>query len=117
MSSPGAGHTSPLRSVIQMVFNGERSLRRRRSGLEDRLQPAEFQGGGPAGAAPGERGRAGRNVRGCGGSDMRRSNPILKNDSGQYDRLAGEWWKPRGSFTALHWLARRAAPGSSRLLE
>jgi 2-polyprenyl-6-hydroxyphenyl methylase/3-demethylubiquinone-9 3-methyltransferase len=36
---------------------------------------------------------------------MRRSKAILRNDPGQYDRLAGEWWKPRGSFAALHWLA------------
>ncbi len=36
---------------------------------------------------------------------MRRSNTGVRNDPGQYDRLAGEWWKPRGSFAALHWLA------------
>ena len=29
-----------------------------------------------------------------------------RNDPSQYDRLAGEWWKPRGAFAALHWLAR-----------
>ena len=30
---------------------------------------------------------------------------IARNDPAQYDRLAGEWWDPRGSFAALHWLA------------
>jgi 2-polyprenyl-6-hydroxyphenyl methylase/3-demethylubiquinone-9 3-methyltransferase len=30
---------------------------------------------------------------------------IARNDPRQYDRLSGEWWKPRGSFAALHWLA------------
>lgn len=29
-----------------------------------------------------------------------------RNDLEQYDDLAGEWWKPRGEFAALHWLAR-----------
>ncbi len=29
-----------------------------------------------------------------------------RNDLGQYDDLAGEWWKPNGEFAALHWLAR-----------
>lgn len=28
-----------------------------------------------------------------------------RNDPAQYDDLAGEWWKPRGAFAALHWLA------------
>jgi 2-polyprenyl-6-hydroxyphenyl methylase/3-demethylubiquinone-9 3-methyltransferase len=32
-----------------------------------------------------------------------------RNDPDQYDRLAGEWWKPRGAFAALHWLARARA--------
>jgi 2-polyprenyl-6-hydroxyphenyl methylase / 3-demethylubiquinone-9 3-methyltransferase len=32
-----------------------------------------------------------------------------RNDPGQYDRLAGEWWNPRGAFAALHWLARSRA--------
>lgn len=38
---------------------------------------------------------------------MRRS--MTRNDPRQYDRLAGEWWKPRGAFAALHWLARSRA--------
>ena len=40
---------------------------------------------------------------------MRRSSSTPRNDPGQYDRLAGEWWKPRGAFAALHWLARSRA--------
>lgn len=33
-----------------------------------------------------------------------RSRP--RNDLAQYDDLAGEWWRPRGAFAALHWLAK-----------
>jgi 2-polyprenyl-6-hydroxyphenyl methylase / 3-demethylubiquinone-9 3-methyltransferase len=39
----------------------------------------------------------------------RRLKALARNDPGQYDRLAGEWWKPRGAFAALHWLARSRA--------
>jgi 2-polyprenyl-6-hydroxyphenyl methylase/3-demethylubiquinone-9 3-methyltransferase len=28
-----------------------------------------------------------------------------RNDPGQYDDLAGEWWRPGGGFELLHWLA------------
>jgi 2-polyprenyl-6-hydroxyphenyl methylase/3-demethylubiquinone-9 3-methyltransferase len=28
-----------------------------------------------------------------------------RNDVRQYDQLVDEWWKPRGAFAALHWLA------------
>lgn len=28
-----------------------------------------------------------------------------RNDLGQYDDLAAEWWRPEGAFAALHWLA------------
>ncbi|GLY97020.1 methyltransferase domain-containing protein [Actinoplanes sp. NBRC 103695] len=28
-----------------------------------------------------------------------------RNDPGQYDELAGEWWRPGGTFELLHWLA------------
>jgi 2-polyprenyl-6-hydroxyphenyl methylase / 3-demethylubiquinone-9 3-methyltransferase len=38
---------------------------------------------------------------------VRRS--ATRNDPGQYDVLADEWWKPRGAFAALHWLARARA--------
>jgi 2-polyprenyl-6-hydroxyphenyl methylase/3-demethylubiquinone-9 3-methyltransferase len=32
-----------------------------------------------------------------------------RNDPLQYDDLAEEWWKRRGAFAALHWLARSRA--------
>ncbi len=32
-----------------------------------------------------------------------------RNDLGQYDDLAAEWWKPRGSFAMLHWIAAARA--------
>lgn len=32
-----------------------------------------------------------------------------RNDPGQYDDLAAEWWRPRGAFEPLHWLARARA--------
>lgn len=32
-----------------------------------------------------------------------------RNHPGQYDDLAGEWWKPGGRFAALHWLAAARA--------
>lgn len=32
-----------------------------------------------------------------------------RNDPAQYDELAGEWWKPRGTFAMLHWLAAARA--------
>jgi 2-polyprenyl-6-hydroxyphenyl methylase/3-demethylubiquinone-9 3-methyltransferase len=41
-----------------------------------------------------------------------------RNDPGQYDDLAGEWWKPGGAFAALHWLAAaraRLIPPASRV--
>jgi 2-polyprenyl-6-hydroxyphenyl methylase/3-demethylubiquinone-9 3-methyltransferase len=31
------------------------------------------------------------------------------NDPGQYDDLAAEWWRPRGAFEPLHWLAAARA--------
>jgi 2-polyprenyl-6-hydroxyphenyl methylase / 3-demethylubiquinone-9 3-methyltransferase len=34
--------------------------------------------------------------------------PVLtrpRNDPGQYDDLAAEWWQPRGAFAPLHWVA------------
>jgi 2-polyprenyl-6-hydroxyphenyl methylase / 3-demethylubiquinone-9 3-methyltransferase len=40
---------------------------------------------------------------------MPRTKSTARNDPKQYDRLAGEWWKPRGSFAALHWLAQSRA--------
>ena len=32
-----------------------------------------------------------------------------RNDPLQYDDLAAEWWRPRGAFEALHWLAKARA--------
>ena len=32
-----------------------------------------------------------------------------RNDPGQYDDLAEEWWRPGGAFEPLHWLARARA--------
>jgi len=34
---------------------------------------------------------------------------MLRNDSAQYDALAGEWWRPTGVFAMLHWLAAARA--------
>lgn len=32
-----------------------------------------------------------------------------RNDPRQYDTLVDEWWKPRGAFAMLHWIARARA--------
>jgi 2-polyprenyl-6-hydroxyphenyl methylase/3-demethylubiquinone-9 3-methyltransferase len=40
---------------------------------------------------------------------MRGTRTAPRNDPRQYDRLAGDWWKPGGAFAALHWLARARA--------
>ncbi|MFI5905913.1 methyltransferase domain-containing protein [Dactylosporangium sp. NPDC051541] len=32
-----------------------------------------------------------------------------RNDPGQYDDLAGEWWRPGSPFSMLYWLARARA--------
>jgi 2-polyprenyl-6-hydroxyphenyl methylase/3-demethylubiquinone-9 3-methyltransferase len=40
-----------------------------------------------------------------------------RNDPGQYDDLADQWWDPGGAFAALHWLAdarARLVPPASR---
>ncbi|MEN3306566.1 MAG: 2-polyprenyl-6-hydroxyphenyl methylase / 3-demethylubiquinone-9 3-methyltransferase [Micromonosporaceae bacterium] len=34
---------------------------------------------------------------------------MRRNELGQYDRLAGEWWRPDGLFAMLHWLAEARA--------
>ncbi|MGB2572307.1 class I SAM-dependent methyltransferase [Micromonospora citrea] len=34
---------------------------------------------------------------------------LPRNDTRQYDDLAGEWWRPDGAFAMLHWLARARA--------
>jgi 2-polyprenyl-6-hydroxyphenyl methylase/3-demethylubiquinone-9 3-methyltransferase len=40
---------------------------------------------------------------------LRRHPRRTRNDPAQYDDLAGEWWRPRGSFAMLHWLAASRA--------
>ncbi|WP_199431473.1 methyltransferase domain-containing protein [Qaidamihabitans albus] len=30
---------------------------------------------------------------------------VVPNDPALYDRLADQWWRPRGAFAMLHWLA------------
>lgn len=40
---------------------------------------------------------------------MFRDPKVLPNDPGLYDDLADEWWKPRGAFAPLHWLATSRA--------
>ena len=32
-----------------------------------------------------------------------------RNDPGQYDELVDEWWRPRGAFVMLHWIAAARA--------
>ena len=32
-------------------------------------------------------------------------NHLARNDPAQYDELAEHWWRPRGPFAMLHWLA------------
>ncbi len=34
---------------------------------------------------------------------------MRRNDVGQYDELAAEWWRPDGLFAMLHWLAAARA--------
>jgi 2-polyprenyl-6-hydroxyphenyl methylase/3-demethylubiquinone-9 3-methyltransferase len=34
---------------------------------------------------------------------------LARNDPAQYDVLADEWWRPRGAFEPLHWLAKARA--------
>ncbi|GAA1903322.1 hypothetical protein GCM10009716_11610 [Streptomyces sodiiphilus] len=35
--------------------------------------------------------------------------PLPPNDPRLYERLADQWWRPRGAFAALHWLAAARA--------
>jgi 2-polyprenyl-6-hydroxyphenyl methylase/3-demethylubiquinone-9 3-methyltransferase len=37
------------------------------------------------------------------------SSAVARNDPAQYDELAAEWWRPRGMFAMLHWLAAARA--------
>lgn len=38
-----------------------------------------------------------------------RTPPVRPNDPALYEVLAGEWWRPRGRFAMLHWLAAARA--------
>ncbi len=38
-----------------------------------------------------------------------RSTVRPRNDPGQYDDLVEEWWRPRGVFAMLHWIAESRA--------
>jgi len=38
-----------------------------------------------------------------------RSSRRVRNDPRQYDDLAAEWWRPRGAFQTLHWIAAARA--------
>lgn len=40
---------------------------------------------------------------------IRRTPARPRNDPGQYDDLADQWWEPAGGFAALHWLAASRA--------
>ncbi len=37
------------------------------------------------------------------------SPAVVRNDPAQYDDLAAQWWRPRGQFAMLHWLAAARA--------
>jgi 2-polyprenyl-6-hydroxyphenyl methylase/3-demethylubiquinone-9 3-methyltransferase len=46
----------------------------------------------------------------AGASGARFAAPVRpRNDVAQYDDLRGEWWKPRGAFAMLHWIAAARA--------
>ncbi|MGQ0838525.1 methyltransferase domain-containing protein [Actinokineospora sp.] len=40
---------------------------------------------------------------------MARGAKVVPNDPALYDDLADEWWRPRGAFAMLHWLAAARA--------
>jgi 2-polyprenyl-6-hydroxyphenyl methylase/3-demethylubiquinone-9 3-methyltransferase len=43
-------------------------------------------------------------------NDLRPCHDVRpRNDPGQYDDLVAEWWKPRGAFEMLHWIAAARA--------
>jgi 2-polyprenyl-6-hydroxyphenyl methylase/3-demethylubiquinone-9 3-methyltransferase len=45
----------------------------------------------------------------AGGVRSRDARPRPRNDPGQYDDLADQWWRPDGAFAMLHWLAEARA--------
>jgi len=51
------------------------------------------------------------------GTDSATTPVRPRNDVAQYEDLHGEWWKPRGAFAMLHWIAAARAtliPRASR---
>src|SRR5205085_7073841 len=56
----------------------------------------------------------------CQARSMSSTGPTVRrarNDPGQYDDLAGEWWRPGSPLSMLYWLARaraRLIPPASR---
>jgi 2-polyprenyl-6-hydroxyphenyl methylase/3-demethylubiquinone-9 3-methyltransferase len=53
----------------------------------------------------------------CQGGAVTRAPTRPRNDPGQYDDLADQWWDTGGAFAALHWLAdarARLVPPASR---
>lgn len=42
-------------------------------------------------------------------ADTRSRVRRARNELGQYDDLADQWWRPRGAFAMLHWLAAARA--------
>jgi 2-polyprenyl-6-hydroxyphenyl methylase/3-demethylubiquinone-9 3-methyltransferase len=43
------------------------------------------------------------------GADSATTPVRPRNDVAQYDDLHDEWWKPRGAFAMLHWIAAARA--------
>jgi len=44
-----------------------------------------------------------------GGVGLSGVTAVVRNDPSQYDDLAAQWWRPRGQFAVLHWLAAARA--------
>ena len=88
--------------------------------IAGRPDNAATPAGRPDNAAPPD--IAGRPDNAATRSDGRRDNAAApparpRNDPAQYDDLAAEWWRPRGAFAMLHWIAEaraRLIPPASR---
>jgi 2-polyprenyl-6-hydroxyphenyl methylase/3-demethylubiquinone-9 3-methyltransferase len=81
-----------------------------------RLARAQHRSGVYRGREPRRRGLRGGHV--AGHSTDSATTPVRpRNDVAQYDDLHEEWWKPRGAFAMLHWIAAARAtliPRASR---
>jgi 2-polyprenyl-6-hydroxyphenyl methylase / 3-demethylubiquinone-9 3-methyltransferase len=44
-----------------------------------------------------------------GSVSLRVAPGVVRNDPAQYDELVEQWWRPRGQFAMLHWLAAARA--------